>query len=522
MPRYKPADYAQGQLIAIQFERQILPGSFEYTLNYVVDNKLDFTALDDRRTNDDGGAPAYDPRVMLKIVLYAYSRGIISSREIATACQENVVMMALSANSRPHFTTIAQFVRELGDATLILFANVLMYCNELGLIGKEMFAIDGCKISSNASKEWSGTREDFEKRKAKFKEGIERLVRRHRELDQGGKDEDDSTPGRRKREEKAIERLEAKVSKIEEWLRENPEDRKGTTGNPVKSSMTDSDSAKMVSSHGVIQGYNGLAAVDAKRQVIVAAEAFGKGNDAELLEPMVQQVKDAFQALGEEDIYRKAKVVADTGFHTEGSVKMLFERQIDAYVPDKNFRKRNPAFTTAERHRSYKALSGRTGHGKRYFGADDFTFNPANGKLVCPAGKELYLKDRNFKTAKGYHGINYMAKKTDCRACALRAQCLRKPGTPARQVHKPDRLGHPQAQESFTSKMIKKIDSEAGRFLYSLRMEIVEPVFANVRCMLGLDRFTLRGSPKVNVQWRLYAVVHNIHKIGRYGWAGAG
>jgi transposase len=521
LPRYKPTDYSQGQLIPIQFERQILPGSFEYALNYVVDNKVDFALLDGRRHNDEVGAPAYNPRVMLKIVLYAYSRGIISSREIAAACQENVVMMALSANTRPNFTTIAEFVRELGDATLTLFANVLMYCNELGLIGKEMFAIDGCKISSNASKEWSGTREDFEKRKAKFKEGIEKLVLKHREMDQSGKGDDESTPGRRKREEKAIERLEAKVSKIEDWLRENPEDKKGTTGNPLKSSMTDADSAKMVSSHGVVQGYNGLAAVDAKHQVIVAAEAFGKGNDAELLEPMVKQVGENFQALGEEDIYRKAKVLADTGFHTEESMKMLFERQIDAYVPDKNFRKRDPAFATAERHRSYKALPGRTGREKRYFEAADFVFN-ADGKLVCPAGKELYLKDRNFKTAKGYRAINYMAKKTDCRVCVLRAQCLRNPGTPARQVHKPDPGHAGQEKESFTSKMIRKIDSEAGRFFYSLRMGIVEPVFADVCYMLGLDRFTLRGRSKVNVQWRLFSVVHNLRKIHRHAWAGAG
>ena len=519
MPRYKPVDYAQGQFIPIQFERQILPGSFEYALSYVVDHKIDFTALDGRRKNDDGGASAYDPRVMLKIVLSSYSRGIFSSREIEAACQENVVMMALSANTRPHFTTIAQFVRELGEETRKLFVDVLLYCDELGLIGKGMFAIDGRKMSSNASKEWSGTREDFEERKTKFKETLDKLVRKHREMDEGGQEE--PMPGRRKREEKAIESLEAKVSKIEGWLRENPEDKKGKSGKAVKSSMTDADSAKMVSSHGVIQGYNGLAAVDAKHQVIVAAEAFGKGNDAELLEPMVKQVEETFQALGEEDIYRKAKVLADSGFHTEESMKMLFDRKIDAYVPDKNFRKRDPAFATAERHRDYKALPGRTGRKKRYFGADDFVFNP-NGKLVCPAGKELYLKDRNFKTAKGYHAINYMAKKTDCRICQLRAQCLRNLGTPARQVHKIDRRENLPAKESFASKMIKKIDSEAGRFFYSLRMGIVEPVFADVCYMMGLDRFTLRGNLKVNIQWRLFSLVHNLRKIHRYGWAGAG
>ena len=70
--------------------------------------------------------------------------------------------------------------------------------------------------------------------------------------------------------------------------------------------------------------------------------------------------------------------------------------------------------------------------------------------------------------------------------------------------------------------MIRKVESELGRFLYGMRMGIVEPVFANLRHMLGLDRFTLRGADKVNIQWRLFAVVHNIHKLQRFGLAGAG
>lgn len=517
MARYKPVDYAQGQFIPIAFEQQILPGTFEHALSYIVDNKLDFRALDAARSNDETGAPAYDPRVMLKIVLYGYARGMISSREIEAACRQNVVMMALSANSRPHFTTIAKFIRELGPAARKLFVDLLLYCDELGLIGKEMFAIDGCKISSNASKEWSGTRADFEKKRQKFGAMIERLVSKHRVMDEDGAPE--AVPGKRAREERAIEALKAKAAKIEEWLRENPEDRKGVSGGTVKSSMTDADSAKMVSSHGVIQGYNGVAVVDAKHQVIVGAEAFGKANEAQVLAPMVEQVRQTFRELGEEDIYRKAKVTADSGFHMEDSVKALAEGGVDGYIPDKRFRLRDPAFETARRHRSLKALVGRKREARKYFSAEDFVFNPENGKLTCPAGKELYVKDRNFWTANGYYGTAYMAKKTDCRACELRSLCLRNPTTPARQVHK---LDGRERQESFSQKMIRKVESELGRFLYGMRMGIVEPVFANLSHMLGLDRFTLRGSDKVNIQWRLFALVHNIHKVRRYGWAGAG
>lgn len=517
MARYKPVDYAQGQFISISFEKQILPGSFEHAVNFVVDEKLDFSILDEARTNDDSGAPAYDPRVMLKIVLCAYARGVFSSREIGAACQENVVMMALSANTRPHFTTIAQFVRELGPAMKDLFVGVLLYCDELNLIGKDMFAIDGCKFSSNASKEWSGTRAEFEKKRDKFRASVERLVAQHRTMDRNGIAE--SIPGKRAQEEKAIESFKAKTAKIDAWLRENPKDKIGSGGKPVKSSMTDADSAKMASSRGVIQGYNGLAMVDSKHQVIVGAEAFGKAHEAVAFEPMIEQVRETFKKLKEKNIYEKAKVCADSGFHTEESMKMLSEKKIDGYVPDKLFRKRDAAFKTAEQHRSFKALIGRDGYKKKFFTADEFILDPKKGKLVCPAGKELYVKDSNFKTAKGYHGTQYMAKKTDCRVCELRSTCLRKPHSPARTVFKVEgRL----EQETFSKKMIKKLESEVGRFLYGMRMGIVEPVFANLRHMMGLDRFTLRGKAKVNIQWLLFAVVHNIHKAQRFGLAGAG
>ena len=235
MPRYKEANYAQGQFIPIQFEHQILPGSLEHGLCYVVDHKINMSAFDALRNNDAVGAPAYAPRVMLKIVLAAYARGMISSRDIAFACKQNVIFMALSARSEPHFTTIAQFVREMGPVIKGLFVDVLLYCDELGLIGREMFAIDGCKISSNASKEWSGTREDFEKKKAKYSKLVETLVAKHKEVDQGKQ----ALPAEmREKEVKAIKALEEKIATLDQWLK-TQEDKIGHTGLPKKSHLYD-------------------------------------------------------------------------------------------------------------------------------------------------------------------------------------------------------------------------------------------------------------------------------------------
>ena len=107
MPKYIPYDYQQTAMVVINFEDQLQPGTFEHALHYLVDNKLDLTLFDPQYRNDNNGRPAYDPALLLKIILYAYSKGITSSREIERQCQHNVIFKALSCDNAPHFTTIA-------------------------------------------------------------------------------------------------------------------------------------------------------------------------------------------------------------------------------------------------------------------------------------------------------------------------------------------------------------------------------------------------------------------------------
>lgn len=172
MPRYKDYCYAQSKLLPVSFDRQILPGTYEYTLSYLIDHEFDLSVFEARYHNADTGAPAYDPAILLKVILYTYSRGVVSSREIERLCRENVMIMALSADSCPHYTTIAYFVSSCGEEALKLFRDVLLVCDEAGLIGREMFAIDGCKLPSNASKEWSGTKAEFERKVAKMEGAV--------------------------------------------------------------------------------------------------------------------------------------------------------------------------------------------------------------------------------------------------------------------------------------------------------------------------------------------------------------
>ena len=109
MPRFKPCNYAQIKMIPISYADQILPGSFEHTLCEVIDS-MDLSIFDNQFKNDETGASAYNPAILLKIIIYAYSRGINSSRRIERCCRKNVMFMALSADSHPDHSTIAAFV----------------------------------------------------------------------------------------------------------------------------------------------------------------------------------------------------------------------------------------------------------------------------------------------------------------------------------------------------------------------------------------------------------------------------
>ncbi len=258
MARYKLMDRHLSKLLPVSFSEQILAGTFEYAVNWLVDHQIDRSVFDPRYSNDEAGASAYDPSGLLKIVLLGYARGLTSSRSIDRACRENVVFMALSGDSAPHFTTIAAFIARMPGEITSVFRDVLLVCDEQGLIGRELFAVDGCKLPSNASRTWSGTKAELAKKAQKMEKAIGYLLDTHRRQDSG---QNQATLV--VRECQQIETLSRNSRKLREWLAVNPE-KTNRRGQALKSNVTDPESATMKTSHGVVQGYTGVAAVDAK------------------------------------------------------------------------------------------------------------------------------------------------------------------------------------------------------------------------------------------------------------------
>jgi transposase len=507
-PRFKVVDYSP-RFLPVDLSRQLFPGTFEFALHHLLEDEIDLSEMDSRYRNHEVGASAYDPRILLKIVLLAYARGILSSRGMEAACRDSVQFMALSGDAQPDHSTLARFVSELGDAAGEVFTQVLLICDRQGLIGREMFAIDGVKLPSNASKAKSGKRKDFVRQANKMHQAVEALLRKHRENDAAG-----AEPELKQREKRHIERLRREACELEQWLEQHTQERVSAKGKIRLSNRTDNESAKMPTGKGVVQGYTGVAAVDEKRQVVVHAQAHGSGSEQEVLPGLLAEI--------EELCAPHTILTADSGYYSENNLKQLEARAIEGYIPDPNYRKRDPRYVDQEQHRAKPdALWDKSAKDKtksKLFAPRDFQVAEDFSHLICPAGKRLYRNGTNCNIG-GRKAIRFSSAKRDCANCPLRAQCLRHPQrSHVRQVA--IFVGkHASAKQRAGDRMKRKIDSERGREMIARRFATVEPVFGNVRGNKQMDRFTLRGEVKVDGQWKLYCMVQNIEKLAHSGYA---
>ena len=506
MPRFKPYDYRQSLLVPLTLEEQLPAGSLEYALHHLIEERIEESWFEDLYANDEIGRPAYSPKLLLKVILLGYARGLLGSRRLERACKENVTFMAISCGLRPDHSTLAAFVDKLQGRIEVIFSEVLLVCHEEGLLSGTHLSLDGLKLPANASREGSGTFQELRLKAGKLQRKLSEKLAEHRRQDRLDKKRA-ATGDDRSREKAArqasLHRLRQKAERLSAFLKE-AEPKLGARGNEVQSNVTDNDSAKMQTSHGVVQGYNAQALVDEKHQVIVHGLPSGSGQDHRQVAPMLAGAKEMLElsGLSEELPLEKARLSADCNYHSEENLKACEEHGVDAYIPDNHFRQRDPRFASQERHKSpFREKKGR-------FGVADFTYDARHDCYVCAQGKELTCQSASHATGDGHRYRRYRAKARDCTACPLRSKCIARGGT-RKSLAIP--LGEEPATR--TARMRQRIDTAPARAIYGRRLAIVEPVFANLRSNKRLDRFTYRGLAKVSVQWLLYCLVHNIEKL---------
>jgi hypothetical protein len=189
-------------------------------------------------------------------------------------------------------------------------------------------------------------------------------------------------------------------------------------------------------------------------------------------------------------------MLGDNAYFSEDNLQLAQVKGIEAVIPDEQARNRDEELKAGERRA-----------GKERFDSRHFRYEKNGNYFTCPNGKQLVFKGRVQLNRN--EGDRYESKTTDCRGCPYMERCIRsKKGKKYRTLYIPVT----KYAENLCQKMREKIDTPKYKKLYSQRMGIIEPVFANITYCKGLNRFSLRGEAKVSIQWQLYCIVHNIGK----------
>jgi transposase len=302
MAKYKQTEAAEGQglFLPVNLKEQLIPGTFEYMLDALIGKQIDISVFDKNYKNDETGAAAVHPRILIKLIIYGYSKGIKSSRGIEGLCKNNVIAKALAEDAEPHWTTTAGFISGNEDGFKEIFIKVLAYCTGLNLIGGETFAVDGCRLPSNASIELTGTEKDLEKKLKIYRRMAEKHIEKHRRQDERKTADKETERHFQERQNK----LNRRIGKIARFL-ENIEKKEGRRIKEIKSNVTDNESALIFDSKKYIQGYIGMAVSDKKEQIIVGAQAVGSANEGE---HFPQMLNETLSNIDEAGLKRRKKI----------------------------------------------------------------------------------------------------------------------------------------------------------------------------------------------------------------------
>jgi len=255
MAKFKPLNENQLVMLPISLQDQLVPDTLEHTISELVDKHIDLSVFNGRYNNDDTGATAIHPKILLKVILLAYARGMISSRQtpalaygasVERACQENIIFIALSYGYAPDHSTIASFISSMQSEVQTLFSNILLVCEELELLEGTHFSLDGVKLSANVSKEWSGSIKELQHKHDKLQEKLQRVIAEHKQADK-------QPEGVVVRQQKRERRFQLKMERLNLFLKDR-EPKRGSDGKEIQSNAVDNESVKMPSSHAVVQG----------------------------------------------------------------------------------------------------------------------------------------------------------------------------------------------------------------------------------------------------------------------------
>ncbi len=508
---FKPYNQHQLSLFPLDLNQMISENHAVRLLSDVVD-LLDISDI--LATYKGGGTSSYHPRMLLKVLLWAYFNNIYSSRKIARALESDIYFMWLSGMQRPDFRTIAKFRSgRLKRRIEEYFVEVTKMLNELGIISLEEVAyLDGTKIEANANrytfvwgKRVKHSKEKLEQRiksilsyineQIKLEEGANsqeldlsqidsnQLKAKVKELNERLQKDKHLTKREKKKLQTKLKNVEQKdIPKLEEY-----EEHQEKLGERNSYSKTDVDATfmRMKEDHmrnGQLKpGYN--VQISTQDQFIVHYTIGQKPTDTTLLPEHIESFASRYG-------HYPRQLVADAGYSSEENYKFLEQRGIDAVIKPQNYEQKRKS--------KFKRQIGRV---------ENMYYNSSEDYFVCAMGQHLeFEKEYRRVSANGYKRVVRVYRAQRCEGCPLRSQCYKGKGQTKRIEVSLEMLRYIRQQE-------EKLTGAHWQELYARRKIEPETVFGNIKQNKHFRRFMLRGLEKVNVEFGLIAIVHNLAKL---------
>ena len=510
-------EYSQGQVMLLppSLGDLIAEGHLVRVVNRVVD-KIDISAL--LRRYKGGGASAYHPRMMLKVLVYAYVEKVYASRQIAKALRENVNFMWLSGMNQPDFRTINGFRGERMKGVIEeVFASVVEVLVDEGYIELENYFLDGTKIEANANKHrvvWAKrNRKHQERLREQVRDLLEEIERVNEAENEKYGDQDLPELG----EGKTIdsERLQKKIDELNERLRQKPEDkalkqavkkmesnylprqlkyeeqmRKLDGRNSYAMADEDATSMRMKEDRGAEKPWPKPAynlQVGTEKQFVLGFSLHQRAGDTSCMIPHLDGVK---QHLGRLPM----NIIADAGYGSEENYAYLEQYRLGNYVKYNTFHREQI------QHRKPELIR------KKRFRSESFPYDEQRDEFICPADKRLtYRYTRSYKSENGYQSERRIYECDHCAACPLKPECTQAKDN--RRLYMSFRL------RQFRAQARSNLLSEEGQALRCKRATEVETVFGQIKHNQRFRRFMLRGLEKTTIECGLLYLAHNIKKL---------
>ena len=513
-PKFKPCMQHQPMLFPPSVEELIPESALARVVDSIVDG-MDRSMLES--TYPGGGASAYDPSMMLKVILFCYSSGIYSSRKIAAATRENVNLMWLTGMHPLDHNTVNRFRSErIRPVFEDVFSEVIAVLAEAGHVTLDTYFLDGTKIEANANKftfVWKRSTD-------KYQDALRRKVRAHLEaIDEMNDEEEALAPedpsevdadairgaadrinarlkakheaGQGKdREAKELRKASGAIRRDYLPRMQKYEQQQATFAGRKSFSKTDSDATFMrmkddAMGNGQLKaGYNVQAGTE--NQFIVDTTVHQRPGDTACAIPHCEHVKERVGRL-------PLNFVADAGYGSEENYAYLEAEGVDAYV-------KHSEFFRECRNRKWREDEMRVANWEYDEESDEYT---------CPEGRTLAFCGESRRVSDtGYESAVRIYECEDCSGCSRRARCSK-----SADPDSPKRIQVNPTLNAFKSRASEMLHTETGSALRKKRSVDVETVFGDIKRNLGFTRFTLRGLEKVTLEWRLVAAGHNIRKL---------